>query len=83
MTISVGGVRVARVEGGMDSERTRTYSWQTCGHMACVRKTMFVQLYATSRRVCSQPGKEGRSTYTAEEMPYENHESAPRPVLVI
>jgi len=53
MMISVGGERVARVEGGMDSERTRMYSWQFCGHMVSVSKGMFEQLYM---RMCAEPG---------------------------
>jgi len=41
MIIAVGGERAARMEGGMDCERTRMYSWQFWGHTDRVSKGIF------------------------------------------
>lgn len=81
MTISVGGVRVARVDGGMDSERTRMYSWQFCDHMVGVSKGKSNSCRCIC--ACSQAERVMKGTYTAEEMPDENHEHAPRSMFVI
>lgn len=41
ITISVGVERVAKVDGGIDSERTRMYSWQFYSRMKCVSEDVF------------------------------------------